>query len=81
MIWRIIALAALLKTGKEKTKKTKKTKKKKKTKSISPAKDRGRVRGNKFQCFPDSPGNYSSHRVTLGSRPSFTREKKFNLKI
>lgn len=69
MIWRIIALAALLKTGKEKTKK-------KKTKSISPGKDRGRVRGNKFQCFSDSPGNYSSHRVTLGSRPSFTREKK-----
>lgn len=51
-------------------------KKKKKTKSISPAKDGGRVRGNKFQCFSDSPGNYSSHRVTLGSRPSFTREKK-----
>lgn len=76
MIWRIIALAALLKTGKEKTKK-----KKKKTKSISPAKDGGRVRGNKFQCFSDSPGNYSSHRVTLGSRPSFTREKKINLKI
>lgn len=34
-------------------------KKKKKTKSISPGKDRSRVRGSKFQRLSDSPGNDS----------------------
>lgn len=42
-----------------KNQKNQKNQKKKKTKSISPGKDRSRVRGSKFQRLSDSPGNDS----------------------